>query len=56
MVNEQVDVFPASSVAVLVTVVVPTGKLEPEGWLDTIETPEPLKVKLLDAQLWKVWF
>jgi len=30
-VNEQLDVLPAASVAVLVTVVVPFGKAEPEG-------------------------
>jgi hypothetical protein len=30
-VNEQLDVFPSASVAVLLTVVVPTGNREPEA-------------------------
>lgn len=42
MVNEQVAVCPARSVAVQVTVVVPTGKVLPDGGLQTTTTPGQL--------------
>lgn len=41
-VNEQVAVLPEASVAVQVTVVVPTGKVEPEGGTHTVVTPGQL--------------
>jgi hypothetical protein len=40
----QVAVLPAASVAVQVTVVVPTGKQEPEGGLQVTVAPEQLSV------------
>jgi hypothetical protein len=40
----QVLVFPAASVAVQVTVLVPTGKVVPEGGLQTAVTPGQLSV------------
>ena len=39
-----VVVFPAPSVAVLVTVVVPTGNVEPEGGLNDCVTPGQLSL------------
>ena len=39
-VNIQVRLLPASSVAVVVTVVVPVENVEPEGGLETIITGE----------------
>jgi hypothetical protein len=44
IVNEQVAVLPAVSVAVQVTVVTPMGKQEPEGGLQTTVTPGQLSV------------
>jgi len=41
-VNEQVLVLPEESVAVQVTVVVPIGKQEPAGGLQTTTTPGQL--------------
>ena len=38
----QLAVFPDVSVAVQVTVLVPTGKVEPEGGLQAVDTPEQL--------------
>ncbi len=56
IVNEQVSVSWAASVAVQVTVVGPVGKLEPEGGLHTKLTPEQLSVavavKLTTAEHW----
>ncbi len=43
-VNEQVDVLPDASVAVLVTVVVPFGNVEPDAGLETTVTPGQLSV------------
>ena len=43
-VKEQLEVLPDASVAVLVTVVVPFGKVEPEGGLLTTVTPGQLSV------------
>ena len=43
-VNVQVDLLPAASVAVEVTVVMPIGKAEPEGGLETTVTPGQLSV------------
>jgi hypothetical protein len=43
-VNVQLAVLPAASVAVLVTVVVPFGKTEPDGGLLTMVTSEQLSV------------
>lgn len=40
----QIAVFPAESVAVQVTVVVPNGNIEPDGGLHTTVTPEQLSV------------
>jgi hypothetical protein len=40
--NEQVAVLPEASVAVQVTVVVPTGKVEPEGGTQATVTPGQL--------------
>ena len=40
--NEQVAVLPLPSVAVQVTVVVPTGKIEPEAGVQTSVTPGQL--------------
>nr|WP_252285717.1 hypothetical protein [Priestia megaterium] len=37
-VKEHVEVFPAASVAVQVTVVVPTGKKEPDGGVHSVVT------------------
>jgi len=42
MVNEQVAVFPAASVAVHVMVVTPTGNTEPEGGLQITVVPGAL--------------
>jgi hypothetical protein len=39
--NEQVAVLPDASVAVQVTVVVPTGKIEPDGGLQATLTAQP---------------
>jgi len=36
-VNEQLDVFPLTSVAVITTGVIPTGKLDPEAGTDTMD-------------------
>ena len=47
-VNEQLAVLPAASVAVLVTVVVPFGKVEPEGGLLTTVTPGQLSVAVTE--------
>jgi hypothetical protein len=44
-VKEQVAVLPEPSVAVAVTVVVPFGKVEPDGGLDTTTTPGQLSVE-----------
>ena len=44
IVNEQVAVLPEASVAVTFTVVMPTGKNEPDAGLDTIVTPGQLSV------------
>nr|WP_252285716.1 hypothetical protein [Priestia megaterium] len=41
-VKEHVEVFPAASVAVQVTVVVPTGKKEPEAGVHIAVTPGQL--------------
>ena len=43
-VNEQVAVLPLASVAVAVTVVVPFGKLDPDGGLLMTATPEQLSL------------
>jgi hypothetical protein len=43
-VKEQLAVLPAPSVAVQVTVVVPFGKVEPEGGLQVTVTPGQLSV------------
>src|SRR3990172_104589 len=43
-VNEQLVVLPAASVAVQVTVVAPTGKVEPEGGLHCKVRPGQLSV------------
>jgi hypothetical protein len=43
-VNEQVDIFPAASVAVELTVVVPLGKKLPGAWLVTNDITEQLSV------------
>jgi hypothetical protein len=43
-VKEQVAVLALASVAVQVSVVVPTGKLEPEGGLQTTVTPGQLSL------------
>ena len=43
-VKEQLAVFPDASVAVAVTVVVPFGKLEPDGGFATTVTPGQLSV------------
>jgi len=43
-VKEQVAVFPDASVAVAVTVVVPFGKVEPEGGFAVTVTPAQLSV------------
>ena len=40
--NEHVPVFPTASVAVHVTVVVPTGKVEPDAGTHTIVAPGQL--------------
>jgi hypothetical protein len=45
-VNIQVDLFPAASVALAVTVVVPFGKTDPETGLETTATLEQLSVAL----------
>jgi hypothetical protein len=42
--NVQVAILPEASVAVQVTVVVPTGKVEPDGGLQTAVTPGQLSV------------
>src|SRR5205085_1594145 len=42
--KEQVAVFVAASVAVLITVVVPMGKIEPEAWSLFTFTPTQLSV------------
>ena len=42
--NEQVSALPAGSVAIQVTVVVPTGNVEPEGGLQDIEVSAQLSV------------
>ena len=42
--NEQLAELPLSSVAVQVTVVAPTGKLEPEGGEQTTGAPEQLSL------------
>ena len=47
-VNVQLAVLPAASVAVLVTVVVPFGKVEPEGGLLTTVTPGQLSVAVTE--------
>ena len=46
--NEQVSALPAPSVAMQVTVVVPTGNTEPEGGLQDIEVSEQLSVALTE--------
>ena len=43
-VNVQLAVLPDASVAVAVTVVVPTGNTEPEAGVETTVTPEQLSV------------
>lgn len=43
----QVAVLPAASVAVQVTVVVPTGKHDPEGGLQTTPTPGQLSLAVV---------
>jgi len=45
-VNVQVDLLPAASVAVTVTVVEPLGKTEPEAGLETTVRLEQLSVAL----------
>jgi hypothetical protein len=45
-VNEQLDLFPAASVAVHVTVVTPSGKLEPEAGKHPNVTPAELSFTL----------
>ena len=45
-VNVQRFVFPEASVATLVTVVVPTGKVEPDGGVETTVTLPQLSVAL----------
>ena len=47
-VNVQLAVLPDASVAVLVTVVVPFGKVEPEGGLLTTVTPGQLSVAVAE--------
>ena len=42
--NEQVSALPEASVAIQVTVVVPTGNTEPEAGLQDIEAPVQLSV------------
>jgi hypothetical protein len=42
--NEQLDLFPARSVAVQVTVVTPSGKLEPDAGTQTVVTTPVLSV------------
>ena len=42
--NEQVSALPEASVAIQVTVVVPTGNTEPEAGLQVIEVAEQLSV------------
>ena len=53
-VKEQLAVFPEPSVAVAVTVVVPFGKVEPDGGFATTVTPGQLSaavtVKLTNAE------
>ena len=44
----QLDVLPDASVAVLVTVVVPSGKVEPDGGLLTTVTPGQLSVAVTE--------
>jgi hypothetical protein len=44
--NWQVSLFPAASVAMQVTRVVPAGKVEPEGGVQAIEAPAQLSVTL----------
>ena len=43
-INVQVSALPAGSVAIQVTVVVPTGNTEPEAGLQDIEAPAQLSV------------
>jgi hypothetical protein len=43
-VNVQVELLPIASVAVAVTIVVPTGKVEPEGGFTVTITPGQLSV------------
>ena len=47
-VKEQLAVLPDASVAVLVTVVVPFGKVEPEGGLLTTVTPGQLSLAVTE--------
>lgn len=53
-VNIQLDVLPLASIAVAVTVVVPTGKVDPDGGLATTDTPgqlsEAITVKFTTAE------
>jgi uncharacterized lipoprotein YbaY len=44
MVKEQVPVFPDASVAVQLTVVTPTGNVDPDAGAHTIVTPGQLSV------------
>ena len=47
-INVQVSALPAGSVAIQVTVVVPTGNAEPEGGLQDIEASEQLSVAVTE--------
>jgi len=50
-VNEQLEVFPDASVAVYVTVVVPTLNVDPEAWLEDKITPGQLSDPVGSTQL-----
>jgi len=47
-VNEQVAVLPAASVAVAVTVVVPTGNVDPDGGVATTVSPGQLSLDVTE--------
>jgi hypothetical protein len=46
--KEQLDELPAPSVAVQVTVVVPSGKADPDAGVQTVVTPEQLSVAVTE--------
>ena len=47
-INVQVSALPTASIAIHVTVVVPTGNTEPEGGLQDIEVSEQLSVAVAE--------